>query len=154
MTSPDDALCLRPLKLEDVDITHRWRSDKRVYRYFYRAKAPARGEHEAWIRWVLSTEESPRCFIVEHIEHGPVGFCSFDPRDWFLGIYIGPEFHRRGYGQTALRMLMARAREAGITQLRAKVHPANLAAQRLYASVGFKMKWLTMAGKTGGKHGA
>ena len=141
-------ICLRPMTEDDADLLHNWRSDERVYRYLKNPKPPAMEEHRAWAIWVLRDKYAPRCFIADHIEHGPVGFCSFHPESGEIGIYTAPEHHGKGFAADALALLVEQARKAGLEKLKAVVHPENVPARALYRKLGFKDKWVTMETST------
>lgn len=56
------------------------------------------------------------------------------------GMYVAPEYRRRGYGHALLHALIAHARSLdGVQQLKLGVNATNLAALQLYQSAGFAL---------------
>jgi ribosomal protein S18 acetylase RimI-like enzyme len=54
------------------------------------------------------------------------------------GMYVAPEYRRRGYGQALMRAVIARAQSLhGVRQLKLGVNATNTAARQLYQSAGF-----------------
>lgn len=54
------------------------------------------------------------------------------------GVYVAREARGRGYGEAALRGLMAAARRAGLHKLTSRVFVENGASRRLHARCGFR----------------
>ncbi|MCU1567179.1 MAG: family N-acetyltransferase [Pseudarthrobacter sp.] len=52
------------------------------------------------------------------------------------GIWLGRSFRSRGIGGAALRLVLAEARRAGLTEVTARTLAANAGAQRLLAAAG------------------
>ena len=56
----------------------------------------------------------------------------------FVGMYVAPEFRRRGFGRALVDTALAHARSLpGIRHLRLTVNATNAAARSLYQSTGF-----------------
>ena len=55
-----------------------------------------------------------------------------------LGIYIADDVRGRGLGRLVMRFLAAAAREKGAEMIRLKVYPDNVAAVKLYESLGYR----------------
>jgi [ribosomal protein S18]-alanine N-acetyltransferase len=55
-----------------------------------------------------------------------------------LGVAVRSGHERRGLGRAMMVHLHAEATQRGAEQVRLRVHPDNLAAQRLYRSLGYK----------------
>ncbi|HQY93964.1 GNAT family N-acetyltransferase [Caldilinea sp.] len=72
-----------------------------------------------------------------------IGFLMWavDPADgscWLGGILVDQQHQRRGYGRQAINATLdLLAREQGFRAFALSYQPANLAARRLYASMGF-----------------
>lgn len=54
-----------------------------------------------------------------------------------LGVAVRTGYERRGLGRTMMANLHEQAGAAGAERIRLRVHPDNLAAQRLYLSMGY-----------------
>jgi diamine N-acetyltransferase len=59
---------------------------------------------------------------------------------WLFHFFIDQHYQGRGYGKSALRRIieLVRRKQPQSQMLRLTVHPENVAAQRLYSSVGFR----------------
>ncbi len=55
-----------------------------------------------------------------------------------LNVCVQPEFRARGIGRRLLAVLLDVAREAGMSEAFLEVRPSNLAAIRLYQTIGFE----------------
>jgi ribosomal protein S18 acetylase RimI-like enzyme len=54
-----------------------------------------------------------------------------------LGVAVHPQHQGRGYGRAMMRWLEEQARHRGAQRIRLRVHADNLAARRLYESLGY-----------------
>ena len=54
-----------------------------------------------------------------------------------LGIAVHPDHQQLGYGRLMMRWLENQARLRGAERIRLRVHPENVAARRLYESLGY-----------------
>ncbi len=55
-----------------------------------------------------------------------------------LNVCVDPDFRCRGVGERLLRHLLERGRSAGMTDAFLEVRPSNIAAIRLYRTMGFE----------------
>jgi len=93
---------------------------------------------EGFRRWVAG--RMSRALVVE--EDGRVAFVGYaDVRrkeGWLLqGVYTWPAFRRRGLARQGVATLCAAAAEAGAAHVQLTVVEGNVAAERLYAGLGF-----------------
>ncbi len=119
-----------------------------AYRVFYQALS----DPDAALRFVsdrLSRGESRIFFACLEGETGPiaVGFTQLYPsfssvsmkRLWILNdLYVAPEFRKAGVGAALMERARAFAKEDGAKGLSLSTQTRNLAAQGLYAKMGYR----------------
>ena len=83
--------------------------------------------------------------ILAQVKDQIVGYVLF----WLLpevidihNIAVHPEFRRQGIGQTLLRQVVEQARRRDSSRVTLEVRVSNIAAQKLYESVGFTSQGL------------
>jgi ribosomal protein S18 acetylase RimI-like enzyme len=59
---------------------------------------------------------------------------------WILGLGVRPDVRKYGYGRALLDHCLARLRDDGVRRVLVTVKPENIAAIKLYESMGFKKK--------------
>ena len=104
-------------------------------------------EHQCFTApWSLSTflreiTENPYAVYLVAVEAGTVvGYCG----TWFVldeahitNIAIDPQWQRRGVAKRLLGQMFSLARARGVRRATLEVRESNMAARRLYASLGF-----------------
>ncbi|HVP28681.1 MAG TPA: GNAT family N-acetyltransferase [Myxococcota bacterium] len=93
---------------------------------------------EGFRRWVAGRME--RATVVE--EDGRVAFVAYAdvrrPEGWLLqGVYTWPEYRRRGLARIGVGALCRSAADAGADHVQLTVVEGNVAAEGLYAGLGF-----------------
>lgn len=63
---------------------------------------------------------------------------KYDHKAYLFGMYVSPEYRRRGIGNALLEEVIARARKLGLSQINLSVNNANEAPVGLYESFGFE----------------
>lgn len=115
-----------------------------AYRQFY-AQAPDRAAATAFIRARMAADESV-ILLAEGADGAPCGFCQLYPTFCSVeaapifvlyDLYVAPEARRGGAGAALLRAAEAHARASGRVRMDLTTAHANLAAQRLYESLGW-----------------
>ncbi len=100
---------------------------------------PFEGDVEGFRRWVAG--RVGRATVLEQAG-APcfVGYADVRTRQgWLLqGVYTWPEYRRRGFGAAGVSELCRRAFAEGAGHVQLAVVEGNEAAQRLYASLGFR----------------
>ena len=101
---------LIPLDSDCKDTIRRWRNDPAIYKWCRQKTVISDLEHEQW----FDTQSKDHKIQMFGINHGAslVGVCGFTDIDNFnrraeFSLYIAPSFHGRGYGETALKTLIA-----------------------------------------------
>lgn len=81
-------------------------------------------------------------YALREADHGVVGFCAF----WLIfdeihinNVAVFPERRGRGYGTALLQFVMNEGRRLGAHRATLEVRRSNVAAQRLYARLGFRI---------------
>ncbi|MDX1649443.1 MAG: GNAT family N-acetyltransferase [Myxococcota bacterium] len=100
---------------------------------------PFQGDPNGFRRWVRS--RLPRATVVTAGDRVAfVGYADVQSgRGWLLqGVYTWPEWRRRGLGREGVAALCRRAFEAGAAHVQLAVVEGNVAAERLYVSLGFR----------------
>lgn len=100
---------------------------------------PFEGDVEGFRRWVAG--RVGRAEVLEH--DGTLCFVGYAdvrmPAGWLLqGVYTWPEFRRRGFGAAGVSSLCRRAFAEGGSHVQLAVVEGNVAAERLYGSLGFR----------------
>lgn len=67
---------------------------------------------------------------------------------WLNGIYIRPEYQKRGYGSRLLEYMVEDGRHQGMTLFLCSRHPANMASHNLFRRAGFTESVQTSMGMT------
>jgi RimJ/RimL family protein N-acetyltransferase len=137
---------LRSLEVSDVDRTHRWHNDPELYKtltgtFHYVGRAT----EEEWLRkkGAFSPNEVNLAICLtqgdQHIGNIYLRNIDWVARNAELHIFIGDRENRaRGYGQQAVRLLIAYAfKELGLLRLYLLVLADNPAAIRIYEKTGF-----------------
>jgi ribosomal protein S18 acetylase RimI-like enzyme len=78
--------------------------------------------------------------VVAYDRSEPVGMALLSrrgDRGWVSGVGVLPAWRRRGVGRHMMKIVLERAREAGVRQVALEVIAQNRAARALYADLGF-----------------
>lgn len=67
---------------------------------------------------------------------------------WLNGIYIRPQYQKRGYGSRLLEYMIEDGRRQGMTLFLCSRHTANMASHNLFRRAGFTENVQTYMGKT------
>lgn len=116
------------------DFPRRWYLD--LCRAEQRSEIDKKVVAEAWKKVV-----SPQCYISLVRDGRRVAYGRGVMEQGFLGIYgifVDPEYRRRGLGEIVTRELMAHAGRQGCTKAYLQVEKHNDRAYRLYEKIGFR----------------
>lgn len=134
---------LREVTPADSQNLYCWRMDPSS-RPMFRSTAEVPFEtHAALLTRYFSAENLDRWFVLEAdgapvgsiTLHGPQG--ADDEAEWGR-LVVAPESRGRGYGKKALGLLIAYARQIGLSRLRCEVLAGNAAAEAIYEELGFR----------------
>ncbi len=142
-------IVLRALEEGDLDRTHRWHNEPALYSLLV---SPFRFVSKAaeldWLRRKLTYSVNELNLAIclrgngEHIGNIYLNQIDWVSRRALLGIFIGsPEHRRKGYGQEALRQLVAHAfNDLNLRRIFLEVLADNAAAIKVYEACGFAVE--------------
>lgn len=141
----DRDLRLRAPEPSDLDTLYIWENDPELWPCG-NATAPLSRHRlseyiESYDANIFAAGQLRLVVEVEGRAAGTLDITDFNPRDHHarLGIFIAPEYRRRGYALRALRLAMAWAASSiGMHSLVALVAADNAPSRSLFASAGFK----------------
>lgn len=141
-------VALRPVTAADAPDLFRWREDPRSARYF-RTALGSYEDHLAFVERHLASKGRDEWFIVQdgHESVGTIALYDFseDGRSAEFGrLLIDPAKRRRGYAQSALRLIVEHARSLRLHELTCEVLADNHRALAIYHSSGFIERGSTM----------
>jgi RimJ/RimL family protein N-acetyltransferase len=137
---------LRALELSDVDRTHRWHNDARLYDMLVSPfRYVSHAAEEEWIRRKVAysqTESQLALCLREGDQH--IGNVHLTNIDWVsrhacVGIFIGAAQHwSKGYGRQAMRLILRHAfHDLGLHRVYLTVLEDNHRAIKTYEKCGF-----------------
>ncbi|MFJ4044400.1 GNAT family N-acetyltransferase [Microbacterium sp. NPDC089987] len=141
------------VRLVDLEADHlatrvAWLTDDRVRRGISISFQPELSRMREWFSGVAEDAYRSDWVGLDITTNQPVSMCGLlhsASGAASLYIYVDPDSHGRGYGRETMTLLISRARRAGVTLLELETPASNLAAQRMYLSLGF-----TVAARTEG----
>lgn len=94
------------------DTLFRWRNDIRIRRYCRQNDLLNWNQHSEWMKRVGANPTEKMYFITRRSDHSTVGVAGLTSIDTTnqraeFSLYIGPEFHKKGYGKDALQTLVS-----------------------------------------------
>jgi ribosomal-protein-alanine N-acetyltransferase len=86
---------------------------------------------------------APKTFLVAEKEEKIVGYVAAIVQGAGLGhiisIAVHPRYYRQGIGTSLILRLIETLKEQGASTIRLEVRKSNIAAQKMYAKLGFKI---------------
>lgn len=149
MTSPfspyfsGENVRLVALEKEDLPLTAHWINDERIA-FFNGARFPVSlTEQAAWLEATERDRAKKRLVIVNRDDQkvGLVSLLGIDRGNQHadVGVYVAPEYQRRGYAREALTLLLRFAfHELNMYKLSADILAYNTSSVRLFESLGFR----------------
>jgi RimJ/RimL family protein N-acetyltransferase len=135
---------LRELKVEDAEISWKWRNDPEVWKLTGRKWSGnvTKEIEENWIRNVLKQEDSKRfaiCVGDQELYIGNVQLTNIRNKEAFFHIFIGEkQYWGKGIGSIATKLLLDYAKEElKLNTLKLIVKKSNIPAIKIYEKVGF-----------------
>jgi [ribosomal protein S18]-alanine N-acetyltransferase len=117
------------------DLNECWRLDQRCF-------SDGEAYDRETIRYLLSHTQSV-CYkvVVTHEEMVAfvVGMIEPDNTGHVVALGVGPEHRRLGHGRRLMRAVEQGFVERGVSTVRLEVRTSNLAAQKLYLDLGYKI---------------
>ena len=142
-----EKIILRPLKIEDLEKTHKWRNDFELTKLTQGIRFPKTLEMDReWFDNVLNDKSNRNIYFgIDEIEKNEfIGIIQLNNIDWIssncdFGISIGSNGKRgRGYGMQAMSLLFDYAFfYLNLRKILLKVVKLNIGAIKLYQKMGF-----------------
>ena len=135
-------ILIRPLTIEDSQISYVWRNDKDIWKYTgSRPDIHITPEIEKqWVKKILQERNSQRFAILcDNIYIGNVQLTDIDNDNAQIHIFIGNEnYHGKGISSRAIYQLLYYAKHnLKLKEIYLYVHPENIAAIKTYKKNGF-----------------
>ena len=131
---------IRPARLADAEILHRWRDDPRVRRQAFDTRPIPWPDHLAWCEGTLA--DPSRTLLIATRQDEAIGCVRFDltPPAARVSLYLDPD--RLGQG-LAIPVLNAAAdwlveRHPEVRHLRAEVRAGNAASRAAFLGAGYQ----------------
>lgn len=136
-----EAVSLRTIEEEDLPFLQREINDPSVWRWIGRYRPVNAEQEREYFEEVVSEEGSVQLLVC--VESEPVGTVGLEfdhegVRSAELGYWIAPEYHGKGYGSEAARLLTEYGfNERGCHRITARVFEGNDASRALLEGLGF-----------------
>jgi RimJ/RimL family protein N-acetyltransferase len=146
MELTESRVYLRPLSVQDAEISWKWRNDPEIWKYTgSRPDKYITPEIErAWLKEVLEDPSSYRYAICikdtnEYIGNVQITGIDCNTGEGEFHIFIGEKkYWNRGYGSEATKMMIDLARsELSLKRIVLHVNRENLPALKIYEKCGF-----------------
>lgn len=136
-----DGYAIRRFNVLDVDTRVRWMSSQKTSEFM---NLPEVVNRQSTLNWYASAKVDPwRDDFVVYDQASEDIVCMLGLKSpaknstGILYIFADPDGHGRGYGKTAVRLLLAWARQSRYRRIELSVDRRNIAGVRLYESLGF-----------------
>jgi len=139
LLNPQDAIACRSLRLRGLQ------ESPTAFSSSY-AQEAQKADSE-FVARVTPEADGSRCVFGVFVDEQLAGMLGFvrppqeKLRHWaeLVGMYVAPEFRRRGFGRALVEAAMTHARSVeGVRQLKLSVNATNSGARQLYRSLGFE----------------
>ena len=142
-----DKIVLRSVDFSDIDTLLLWENSKREPMYGVFEEEYTRGDIAKFVllqqHYSIAETEQLRLMICSHNGErlGAIDLTEYDGRKAFVSILIFDVHNRcKGFGYSALQMIMDYAKNLGLRSLYASILPNNAASIRLFEKAGFEDK--------------
>lgn len=145
----DELIVLRPLQGSDLEQLIKLHNDPEVKTMAAMHQFPVSPELEKqWLESILMDKSNTRAYFgIEVKEQGILaGVCFLQSINWvdrtaWLGISLLPEFQGKGYGKSALRILLDYGyNKLNLMKISLYVLSVNATAIRMYEKSGFELE--------------
>ena len=135
-------LAIRPLQSDDLETRVEWLRDPSIREGISISFWP---DLDSTKTWYDRAEQDPT--RIDYVTYdrltgkaeGMLGLVSLTEESGELYIYINPESQGRGYGRQSMQLLMAKARQRGLAEIRLETKTGNERSTRLYQRLGFRL---------------
>lgn len=141
----DNRAILRSVDFSDIDTLLLWENANNEPLYGIFKERYTRKNVELFVmlqmQYTIEQTEQMRLMICTHEGErlGSIDLTDYDGRKAFVSILIfEPSNRRKGFGESALRMVVEYAKKLGLRSLYAHILPDNLPSINLFEKVGFE----------------
>ena len=141
----DNRAILRSVDFSDIDTLLLWENANNEPLYGIFKERYTRKNVELFVmlqmQYTIEQTEQMRLMICTHEGErlGSIDLTDYDGRKAFVSILIfEPSNRRKGFGESALRMVVEYAKKIGLRSLYATILPDNLPSINLFEKVGFE----------------
>lgn len=141
----DNRAILRSVDFSDIDTLLLWENANNEPLYGIFKERYTRKNVELFVmlqmQYTIEQTEQMRLMICTHEGErlGSIDLTDYDGRKAFVSILIfEPSNRRKGFGKSALRMVVEYAKKIGLRSLYATILPDNLPSINLFEKVGFE----------------
>lgn len=142
ISHPNLKVRLDTITSEHFDLLRAWRNSPEIFQWCRQNDLLTEAKHASWMH-NHPKDDRIKMYIIKNIMKEPVGVCGLTDIDLVnqraeFSLYIGPEFHKSGYGRDALKLLLFHSFRA---------YPLNIIwgesfdgnpAIKMFESIGFK----------------
>lgn len=131
------------IREEHADTLFRWRNNKDIYKWCRQREPLDWQNHICWLKSLPNRSDVRMFAIEEPIKFNIIGVCGLTSIDLVNGsaefsLYIGPEYMRNNFGESALRLLIKYGFEVlRLYHIFGETFADNPAA-KMFKKVGFK----------------
>lgn len=136
---------LRPLKIEDAEISYKWRNDPQVWTYtgFVPTQEITAEIEKSWLANALQKDQEKRfavCIQETNEYVGNVQLIHIKDNTAEFAVFLGEKkYWGKGIGNEATKLMLDIAfNEFKLSSVYLNVHPDNIIAIRCYNRAGFK----------------
>ena len=149
----ENVIYLRPLRVDDAEVSWRWRNDSSLWKYTgHRPDCVVTEAMERqWADKVIhdaSRLNYAICLVESQRYIGNIYIVNIEDSVGELGIFIGEkDCHGKGYGQQALELLKREAKTHHIKKIKVGVNSGNIPALVTYLKQGgvlLDSQWLNL----------
>jgi RimJ/RimL family protein N-acetyltransferase len=132
------SLCLRGVRAQDSDLLLRWRNDPETRQSSINTGKVSSQEHARWFDRIITLGQQQ--IAIAELDGLAVGVVRLEWNDSHdtceISFTVAPEHRRRGLG---LRIVQQRTEGLKDFRVLARVKVANLASQRIFSRLGFRV---------------
>ena len=138
-------LKLRRVKKEDLKLIRDWRNSQMIRNFNSQFVLLNLNNQNTWFNEITKLNSERIMFIIELKNGTPIGICGLIHLDQFnknaeVAIIIGkPQFHGKGYGTLALKLLIDYGfKKLNLHRIYADIYEYNLNSIKLFSKLNFK----------------
>ena len=122
----------------DIELVYNWQINPITRKFSLNSKIPTWDEHNKWMKEKISNLKDIFYIVVDSKKNNKIGVIRLDRlkiNTYLISIYIDPDYHGMGIGQSALSLL---DKIHPNIIIHSKVMIKNKASQRLFTKANYK----------------